>query len=260
MASSGPTALQNVFNPSVFERMRKLWFEKTASDSDLILPPMDLAKQWFTSDDAFDNVCRDAFAEQLNLIRSGTVTASDLLAFAETLKPLDWLALVLLFDQIPRNCYRGSDAKLAFSVFDPLCLEVTLRAINDGIPDCPEIRYHAGYRLWFYLPLQHSEKQDIHELSMRENARIFTDMKALMGATEDSLGSDEKLKKTREILLENKEVVDRWEDMLLGFARRHKVLIDRFGRYPHRNEAMERESTEEELKYLAEGGETFSSK
>ncbi len=43
----------------------------------------------------------------------------------------------------------------------------------------------------------------------------------------------------------------------LAFEMRHKVIIDRFGRYPHRNAMLGRPSTPEETRYLEEGGETF---
>ena len=41
------------------------------------------------------------------------------------------------------------------------------------------------------------------------------------------------------------------------FELRHKAIIDRFGRYPHRNAALGRESTAEELAFLAESGSSF---
>jgi len=202
---------------------------------------------------------RDAFREQLSIIESGVVTADDILNAATPQTPLDWLSLVLLLDQVPRNCYRGPVAKTAFTVFDPIALAITLRAIENGIPEIPPIRYYAGYRLWFYLPLQHSEEPKIHELSMRENARIFTDIKALVDGPDTIAEGNNSMKYCRNFLSENRDGIERWETMLLSFASRHKVIIDRFGRYPHRNEAMGRKSTEEELKYLAEGGETFTS-
>lgn len=46
-------------------------------------------------------------------------------------------------------------------------------------------------------------------------------------------------------------------ETLLGFERRHRVIIERFGRYPHRNGVLGRVSTGEEVEYLAGGGETF---
>ncbi|KAK0618817.1 hypothetical protein B0T14DRAFT_536873 [Immersiella caudata] len=249
----------SAFNPTVYERIRKFWFEKATTDNDLILPPTELVKQWFTSDPEFDGACKDAFGEQLNLIQSGTITLSDLLSTTASLKPLDWMALILLLDQVPRNCFRGSEAKLVFDVFDPMAIAITLRAIEQNILDTPEIRYHVGYRVWFCLPLQHSEDREIHELSMKEHARVFTDMKELMALPEDAVGNGAELKECRKFLLENRDNVDKWEDMLVGFGRRHTAVIDRFGRYPHRNQALSRESTDEEVKYLAEGGETFSS-
>lgn len=204
-----------------------------------------------------DVIISDSFSEQLKLIQSGHVTASDLLDSIGPMSPLDWLGLVLLLDQVPRNCFRGPASKIAYTVFDPIALDVTLKAIEQRIPESPEIRYHPGYRLWFYLPLQHSERTDIHELSIKEHASIFTDMKVLMNQPESEV--DEKFKKTRDFLLANKEGVEKWDGMLNSFAARHKAVVDRFGRFPHRNEAMGRELTEEEVRYLAEGGETFGS-
>ena len=46
-------------------------------------------------------------------------------------------------------------------------------------------------------------------------------------------------------------------DMTVRFEQRHKDILDRFGRYPHRNKVMERDTTKEEEEYLQSGGETF---
>lgn len=43
----------------------------------------------------------------------------------------------------------------------------------------------------------------------------------------------------------------------LDFEIRHKAIIDRFGRYPHRNEILGRQSTEEEINFLKEAGSSF---
>ena len=43
----------------------------------------------------------------------------------------------------------------------------------------------------------------------------------------------------------------------LDFERRHKAIIDRFGRYPHRNAVLGRTSTPEELAFLSEPGSSF---
>ena len=46
-------------------------------------------------------------------------------------------------------------------------------------------------------------------------------------------------------------------EMNRGFEEQHKSIIDRFGRYPHRNAVLGRQPTDEEQKYMADGGETF---
>jgi len=75
-------------------------------------------------------------------------------------------------------------------------------------------------RLFFYLPYMHSESALIHEVALT----LF-----------------------RDLGLENN----------LDFERRHKAIIDRFGRYPHRNAILGRTSTAEELRFLEEPGSSF---
>jgi len=75
-------------------------------------------------------------------------------------------------------------------------------------------------RVFLYMPFMHSESAAIHEWALR----LFTD-----------LG------------IENN----------LAFERRHKAIIDRFGRYPHRNRILGRASTPDELAFLAEPGSSF---
>jgi len=75
-------------------------------------------------------------------------------------------------------------------------------------------------RQFFYMPFQHSESRKIHEIAVG----LFA-----------SLGEPE----------------------LLDYERRHKAIIDRFGRYPHRNRALGRPSTPEETAFLEEPGSSF---
>jgi uncharacterized protein (DUF924 family) len=75
-------------------------------------------------------------------------------------------------------------------------------------------------RAFLYMPFMHSESAAIHEWAVR----LFTDL-----GIEGNLDSEE----------------------------RHKALIDRFGRYPHRNRILGRESTPEELDFLAREGASF---
>lgn len=76
------------------------------------------------------------------------------------------------------------------------------------------------HRCFLYMPFMHSESAEIHEIAL---------------ALFDQPGMEENFK----------------------FELRHKAIIDRFGRYPHRNEILGRESTEEELEFLKEPGSSF---
>lgn len=78
----------------------------------------------------------------------------------------------------------------------------------------------ARQRQFLYMPLQHSEDGADQDLSIRLNA---------------TLGDEE----------------------VLEFARAHKAIIDRFGRFPHRNDALGRESTAEEAAFLTGPGSSF---
>lgn len=101
---------------------------------------------------------------------------------------------------------------------DALALAVTLDLIDSG-----ELNALAPIEKSFALmPLMHSEELSIHEISMTQ----FTKLK--------------------------KENVDN-----LGFAERHKTIIEKFGRYPHRNSILGRESTPEERAFLRQPGSSF---
>ncbi|MES2623917.1 MAG: DUF924 family protein [Pseudomonadota bacterium] len=75
-------------------------------------------------------------------------------------------------------------------------------------------------RHFFYLPFEHSEAVAMQE----ESVRLFT----LLGQAEG-----------------------------LDYAKRHKQIIDRFGRFPHRNKILGRQSTAEEVKFLQQPGSSF---
>ncbi|KAM7188443.1 Bacterial protein of unknown function (DUF924) domain containing protein [Naviculisporaceae sp. PSN 640] len=276
-------SIRATFTPSVFAKVREFWFGTVADDTQLILPPSNLIKQWFTSDAGFDETCRENFQPQLDFITthhdqlSGNIILSALGLESPDqgrhgLQALDYLALIILLDQVPRNYLRGASAKIAFTIFDPLVLEIVKTAIAKRIPQSDEIRYRTGYQLWFFLPLQHAEDRETQALSLKEHEGIFEDLKDLVASAGNENDIEPGLPavpnlgtlsapQIRQLLLreENKASLEKWEKMLVSFALRHKKVIDRFGRFPHRNEVTGREFTEEEARYLAEGGETFSS-
>ena len=132
-------------------------------------------------------------------------------------EPRGALARVVLLDQFTRNAFR--DTPRAFAG-DARALATADDAIRRGF-DVSLDRYER----WFlYIPYEHSE-----DLAMQRRAL------ELFGA----LARDEGL------------------DGTLRYAKRHAEIIERFGRFPHRNAILGRESTPEEIAFLREPGSSF---
>ena len=124
------------------------------------------------------------------------------------------LALLILLDQFPRNLWRGSGHAFAT---DPMARAVARKALALQFDQ----QISTDLRLFFYLPFEHSEDAGDQDLAI-----------GLIQGLVDETGQDD----------------------LLRFAVMHRDLIARFGRFPHRNQALGRDSTPEEIAYLAEGG------
>lgn len=133
--------------------------------------------------------------------------------------PRGRLALIILLDQFTRNIHRGSAA--AFGG-DARALELA----RDGVERGLDRRLAPIERTFFYLPFEHAEDRDIQEQAV-----------ALFRALRDEL--PERLRARVESALD--------------YAIQHRDIIARFGRFPHRNRALDRPSTPEELKYLEDG-------
>lgn len=133
------------------------------------------------------------------------------------------LALILLTDQFPRHIYR--DTPQAFS-FDALARHWAREGIRQGEHE----QLRPVERVFFYLPLEHSESMDDQEQSV-------TLCEELVRNAPD----------------EHKAVFEEF----LRYARLHRDVIKRFGRFPHRNRILGRESTPEELGALKQGGLSF---
>lgn len=133
------------------------------------------------------------------------------------------LALILLTDQFPRNIWRGEAAAFAFDVLALRWAKETLHRGLDG-----ELR--AVERVFIYLPLEHSE--DLGD--QREAVRLFDQLAASVPA-------------------HCKASFDGYVD----YARRHLAVIERFGRFPHRNAALGRETSADEAAFLQQPGSSF---
>ena len=137
--------------------------------------------------------------------------------------PHSGLAAVIAMDQFPRNMFRGTARAFAC---DPYALESTLHLIESGA----EGALLPAHRLFLYMPLEHSEDLKMQNMSVSKFEQIA---KEAPESRRETAGSN------------------------YDYAVRHRDIIVRFGRFPHRNEILGREPTEEETVYLTAGGETF---
>ncbi|MBE1159257.1 DUF924 domain-containing protein [Dyella sp. 7MK23] len=140
-----------------------------------------------------------------------------------TATPEGWLALLIVLDQFPRNLYRH----------DARAWQRDLRAQRlalSGIAEGFDRRLPLIHRVFAYMPLEHAE-----DIALQQRAvALFT---ALCNDAPPGQHPG--------------------YASFLDYARRHEAVIARFGRFPHRNAALGRSSTLEELAYLAEPGAGF---
>ena len=133
------------------------------------------------------------------------------------------LALILLLDQFPRNIYRGTVRAFATD-------EQASRLAAGGVHIGADATLDHVERIFFYMPLQHSELLELQEESVSAFRRLSNDapptLKRQFGIT-------------------------------LGYAELHRDIIRRFGRFPHRNSVLNRPSTIEERTYLRNSAERF---
>jgi uncharacterized protein (DUF924 family) len=153
----------------------------------------------------------DETLRRLFLADHERAAAGELAAWED--EPESALALVLLLDQIPRNIFRASPRCYAT---DPTARGVVDRAIARGF----DMRVPPAWRLFFYMPFHHSE-----DLADQQRAT------ALVASLPDR-GDPE-----------------RGENRRYGLP--YVDVIERFGRFPHRNAILGRQSTPEELAFLA---------
>ncbi|HLS85125.1 MAG TPA: DUF924 family protein [Burkholderiales bacterium] len=127
------------------------------------------------------------------------------------------LALILVLDQFPRNMFRGTARAFAT---DAKALEVARHAVEKGY----DRSLSPVERLFVYLPFEHAESLEAQDMACR-----LTEPLNAYPETHDAH----------------------------AYALRHREIIQRFGRFPHRNAALGRESTPEEVAFLATPGSSF---
>ncbi|MAI47638.1 MAG: DUF924 domain-containing protein [Hyphomicrobiaceae bacterium TMED74] len=145
-------------------------------------------------------------------------------------KLMDWaesgdgaLASILLLDQFTRNIYRHTPAAYGG---DACAFEIVKAVVAKGL----DHELHPVSRVWLYHPFHHSQQlvEQDNGLSLLEQLKASSS--------------------------------DEWQPYVqhsINGWTRHRNIVARFGRFPHRNEVLGRESTEEELAFLSKGAEAF---
>jgi len=209
-------------------RVREFWFGKSltgalpgqgelASQAVLLKRRVDL---WFETNPKVVGQQDEIVREQFQGLLERAVRG-ELDGWADS--PRRRLSLIILLDQFPRQIYRGTAQAFAY---DPAALALTLSGMQlaaDGALNLVE-------RLFFYMPLQHAESTEVQDEAVSAYKRLVAE-------------SPVELRSTFEKSLE--------------YAEHHRDLIRQFGRFPHRNKILGRESTPEEDAYLKKTGETF---
>jgi len=184
----------------------QFWFDRPLSEAGTA----SYRKVWFAKNADFDAVVKQRFAD---VYAAGL--AGQLDPWRTT--PTGTLALILLFDQFPRNMFRDTPAAFAT---DAKALELAKGAIAQGFD-----QQLTPMQRWFvYMPFMHSESLNDQQRSVE----LFETLR-----THPAIAS------------------------AYDYALKHRAVIERFGRFPHRNVLLDRTSTPTELEFLTQPGSSF---
>ena len=174
-------------------------------------------KLWFQKSFETDQEIADRFLPTLTALADGM--AHDWAAQG----PRERLAAIIVLDQFSRNIFR--DHRFAFK-HDPLALALSKVGIVAG----EDAGLAEAERVFFYLPFEHSE---------------------------DMADQDQSVALFEKLAGDAREAFRPFCEGTLDYAYQHQDVIERFGRFPHRNKALRRTSTREEQAYLSKPGAGF---
>lgn len=194
------------------DSLHAYWFGGAADDA----AGQRQSKLWWSKDARLDAELLERFGDLAAAARSGRLEA-----WGDTVRGR--LALILLTDQLPRNIFRGTPEAFAS---DQQARQLCLAGLERG----DDKLLQPIERVFFYLPLEHSESMPHQECSVRLYTALFQQVP--------------------------QAVMEQYRGYLT-YALRHRRVIERFGRFPHRNAVLGRVSTPEEAAFLKEPGSSF---
>jgi uncharacterized protein (DUF924 family) len=198
--------------------IREFWFGRLPLSAD------DLNRRirfWFGGDTTEFGRLRDEHMRARFGELLELAASGDLASWADG--PRRRLSLILLLDQFPRNMFRGSPRAFAH---DAEALALTL----SGLQSAADAALDPVERMFFYMPLQHAESREVQDESVAAYRRLLTE------APNELRGPFAAASRS---------------------AENHRTIIERFGRFPHRNRVLGRESTAAEEEWLRKGGERY---
>ena len=174
-------------------------------------------KMWFGDGRRYDAEIREKFGALHERAGRGELD----MEWAST--PLGRIALIVVLDQLSRHIHR--DSPLAFEQ-DPAAQKLSLDGLNRNV----DRELIPAQRAFFYIPFEHAEDLELQRLGVR----CFD---GLARTVTDALRKD--------------------YESFHDYAQRHLDIIKRFGRFPHRNAVLGRQSTPEETEFLKQPGSSF---
>ncbi len=250
---------KHLFNPDLYSRLLNIWFEGLPSKASA--PQQEQMDRWFgvgaseTARTTFDEQCKSGFQSALLSIGPDKLplpdfkdVETDRKNYPELASPFVGqlsrddrkvgnhqvaLGLILLLDQIPRNIFRKNQAVI-YGHYDRISRAVFQEVYARGLDKYEQYINSPPWRVWFYMPLMHSESVQDHQVLSRE----LEDLKS----------------KAKE--MEDKAAID-YTSTILGFEQKHHDILLEFGRYSYRNEVLGRQTTAKEQEWLQSGGNTF---
>jgi uncharacterized protein (DUF924 family) len=182
------------------------WFGHLGSAD---LPTSDRTNLWFGENEVVKQKLLTSFGAEYEAAEAGSLAD-----WAKT--PRGRLALIILLDQFSRYIHRRTSQAFAYD-------EEALKLCVEGLREEMDHSLTLIERVFFYMPLVHSEDNQHQEQSIR----LYQDLVSLS------------MSETTQIY-----------QLFLAYAYAHYRVIKEFGRFPQRNQALSRKSTEAELAFL----------
>jgi uncharacterized protein (DUF924 family) len=174
-------------------------------------------RMWFSDGGKHDAEIRKRFRKLYRSAARGELDGE----WAAT--PRGRAALIVVLDQFSRHIHRGTAAAFAQ---DPAAQRLASAGVEQGV----DRELLPIQRAFFYLPFEHAEDLKLQKLGARLFERLST------------------------------EVAPAWRKDYINFADysgHHRDIVERFGRFPHRNVILGRVSTPEEIEFLKQPGSAF---